>query len=238
MKTKSIGIGLVLITITALIISNTLPAQAAVCSVSASPSLSTISPGSAFDVNIIINTDSPTRGFQFAVTWDPTKVQCNSVTKGTYFDAFAAANNGDVFYLPANAAADNTAGRFPKNTNTIPSGSPTCQNVSLTGANGPNGTYLGPTGSGTAFVLHMTALGTGSGTVSFILSNIILGDNSANTADMHPTVNNGQVNILVPNPTITSIFPCYCNFRQQFEHQRHQFYCRRYYCNFQQYKRQ
>jgi len=207
MKTKLIGIGLVLIAVATLIIGNPLPAQASVCSVSALPSLSTVTPGTTFDVSIVINTDSPARGFQFAVTWDPSKVQCNSVTKGTYFDAFAAANNGDVFYLPANALADNTAGRFPKNTNTIPSGSATCQNVSLTGANGPNGTYLGPTGSGTAFILHMTALSTASGTVSFVLNNIILGDNSANTADMHPTVNNGQVNIVVPNPTITSIFP-------------------------------
>ena len=164
-------------------------------SVSAVPSVSSVQAGGTFDVNIVVNTSSPTRGLQFVLNWDPTKVQCVSTEPGNYLSGFAAANNGDVFYLPSNPSPDNSAGRFPKDTNTNLNISPTYQNILLTGAQGPNGTYLGVTGSGNVYVLHMNALVGVSGTVNFSLSEVILGDNSANTQDMHATINNGTITI-------------------------------------------
>jgi hypothetical protein len=164
-------------------------------SVSAMPSVSTVQAGGSFDVSIVVNTSSPTRGLQFVLTWDATKVQCNSVTQGNYFTDFATANNGSMFYLPSNPSPDNSAGRFPQNTNTNPNTSPTYENVLLTGAQGPNGTYLGVTGSGNVYVLNMSALAGASGTVTFSLSDVILGDNSVNTQNMHATVNNGTTTI-------------------------------------------
>lgn len=165
-------------------------------SVSLVPSVSSVQAGGTFDVNIVVNTTSPTRGLQFVLNWDSAKVQCVSVEPGNYLSDFAEVNNGDVFYLPSNPSFDNTAGRFPKDTNTNPNASPICQNAILTGAQGANGTYLGVTGSGSVYVLHMTALAGASGTVNFTLSEVILGDTSSpKTLDMHATVNNGTITI-------------------------------------------
>ena len=165
-------------------------------SVSAVPTVSSVQAGGTFDVNIVVNTSSPTRGLQFVLNWDPTKVQCVSTEPGNYLSDFGAANNGDVFYLPSSPSPDNSAGRFPKDTNTNPSASPTYQNAILTGAQGANGTYLGVTGSGNVYVLHMSALAGASGTVNFTLSEVILGDiSSPKTLDMHAIVNNGTITI-------------------------------------------
>lgn len=165
-------------------------------SVSAVSSVSSVQAGGTFDVNIVVNTNNPTRGLQFVLNWDPTKVQCVSTEPGNYLSDFGAANNGDVFYLPSNPSPDNSAGRFPKDTNTNPNASPIYQNAILTGAPGANGTYLGVTGSGSVYVLHMSALAGASGTVNFKLSEVILGDiSSPKTLDMHAIVNNGTITI-------------------------------------------
>ena len=194
MKNKLIGIGLVLIFLATMVCINPSEVRAAVCSVSTVPSVANVSAGGTFDVDVVVNTDSATRGLQFVVSWDPTLVQCTGVAAGTFYSSFASANGGDVFYLPSNNAYDNTAGRFPKNT-ASQTQSPTAQNIAITGASGPNSTYLGPTGTGNAYILHMKALSGASGTATFTLTEILLGDNGANTQDMHPTVNNGQVTI-------------------------------------------
>jgi Cohesin domain len=165
-------------------------------SVSAVPSVSSVLAGGTFDVSIVVNTNSPTRGLQFVLNWDPTKVQCVSTEPGNYLSDFAAANNGDVFYLPSSPSFDNASGRFPKDTNTNPSASPIFQNAILSGAPGPNGTYLGVMGSGSVYVLHMSALAGASGTVNFKLSEVILGDTSSpKTLDMHAVINNGTITI-------------------------------------------
>lgn len=206
MKNKLIGIGLVLISLAAMVIINPSEVRAAVCSVSTVPSVASVSAGGTFDIDVVVNTDSPTRGLQFVVSWDPTLVQCTGVVAGTFYSSFASANSGDVFYLPSNNTYDNTAGRFPKNT-ASQTQSPTAQNIAITGASGPNSTYLGPTGTGNAYILHMTALSGASGTATFTLSSVILGDNAASTQDMHPEVNNGQVTIgssSSNNPAVTS----------------------------------
>ena len=194
MKNKLIGIGLVLIFLATMVCINPSEVRAAVCSVSTVPSVSNVSAGGTFDVDVVVNTDSATRGLQFVVSWDPTLVQCTGAVSGTFYSSFASANGGDVFYLPSNNAYDNTAGRFPKNT-ASQTQTATAQNIAITGASGPNSTYLGPTGTGNAYILHMTALSGASGTATFTLTEVILGDNGANTQDMHPTVNNGQVTI-------------------------------------------
>jgi hypothetical protein len=151
----------------------------------------TVSPGGTFDLDIVVANTTPARGLQFDVLWDPTKVQCVSAEQGDYFQNFANANNGSIFLLPSAPQADNTVGKFPKDGAT----SPTLLNILITGAGGPDGTSLGVTGSGTAFVLHMAALSGASGTVQFTLENVLLGDNSNPSVDMHAKVNNGTITI-------------------------------------------
>ena len=122
-------------------------------------SISTVKAGGTFDIMVRVSNTQPSRGMEFAITWDSSQVECVSVTKGNYFSDFAAANSGDVYLLPSNPVADNQAGRFPKNVNTNPESQPTLQNIALMGAQGPAGsdTLLGPTGSGDVYILHMIA---------------------------------------------------------------------------------
>jgi hypothetical protein len=71
----------------------------------------------------------------------------------------------------------------------------------------------GPTGTGDAFILHMSAKSGATGTVNFTLSNVHLLDNSTLTStpgELNPVVINGQVNIsstAQSPPTITSFSP-------------------------------
>jgi len=160
-------------------------------SISAVPSVPTVKAGERFDVSIMVKNDQPARGVQFAIRWDPAKVECISAEQGSYFLSFAEAHNGSLFILPSDTPAiDNNNGKFPKD-----GSSPTNIMIAMTGAQGPNSTFYGVTGSGSVFILHMTAKDGSSGTVEFNLSNTILGDNSYDTNDMHPMVDNGKITI-------------------------------------------
>lgn len=157
-------------------------------SISVVPSVSTIKPGGEFDISIRVQNDQPTRGGQFSIRWDPNKVQCVSTEEGSYFRDFVQSHNGDMFLIPSSPAFDNTNGIFPMDIN-----SPLM--MAMTGAQGPDATNLGVTGSGDIYILHMIAKNDASGTVDFQLSNVILGDATADSNNMHPTVNNGKITI-------------------------------------------
>ena len=159
-------------------------------SISAIPSVSTVKPGENFDISIQVQNGTPARGAQFSLSWDPTKVECVSAEEGTYFEVFAQANDGDIFALPSTPVPDNTNGKFPKD-----GASPTNMAMAMTGAQGADGSLLGPTGTGVIYILHMTTKDGASGTVTFKLSNTEIGDNTAEINDMHPTVNNGEITI-------------------------------------------
>ncbi|AKG52871.1 hypothetical protein DGWBC_0183 [Dehalogenimonas sp. WBC-2] len=161
-------------------------------SVTAVPSKITVKPGETFDVFIRVVNDQQCRGVSFTLNWDTSKVTCNSGEPGAYLKDFASANNGDLFYLPSkNPDADNSAGQFPKTV-----GTQKMLQIVMTGAMTPNGIFVGPTGSGDIYVLHMTANSGVSGNVTFSLSNVILGDTSPDIPkDLNAKVNNGQITI-------------------------------------------
>src|SRR5262245_13475145 len=50
-----------------------------------SPSTPTVNPGDSFQVNIVINTDTPTRGLQLGMTYDPKLVQVDQVLPGPFY---------------------------------------------------------------------------------------------------------------------------------------------------------
>jgi hypothetical protein len=158
-------------------------------SISLIPSVSTVKAGETFDLSVEVTTDTPSRGMQFAITWDPTKVQCTSTETGTYFQSFATAHNGDIYIVPsATAVADNSNGRFPKDNTGI-------LMITISGAKAPDNSLYGVVGSGVVFVLHMTAKAGASGSVAFKLSDTLLMDNTFDFNDIHAATNNGSVAI-------------------------------------------
>ena len=170
-------------------------AQAANASVSVVPSVSTVAPGGNFDVSIQVTTDAPTRGLQCALTWDPTKVECNSVEQGSFFTSFAQQNNLSVQLMPSSLSADNKIGKFPPG-NDVQGTIQYNQAVFLMGGTeASDNTFPGPEGTGDVFILHMTALPDASGTVNFTLANVELSDNAEMASALNPTVNNGQITI-------------------------------------------
>jgi hypothetical protein len=116
-------------------------------------------------------------------------VECVSAEQGKYFSDFLAKYDGSVVSLPQTPTPDNTNGKFPS-VDTYKG-----INLVLTGALGPNSTQYGPTGSGSVYILHMTVKSGANGTVNFKLADVLLGDNSAETNDLKPSVTNGTVTI-------------------------------------------
>jgi len=157
--------------------------------ISAIPSADTVKPGDKFDVSIRVTNSQPSRGVQFSLSWDPSKIQCDSVEQGDYFSRFAQANNGDLFIIPsANPPADNTAGIFPK-----PSGSNTYVAIAMTGAWASDNTELGVTGSGNIYILHMSVKAGASGTANLTLGNIKVVDIAGK--DLGAVAKNSKVTI-------------------------------------------
>ena len=185
----------------------TIMADTVAISVSALPSANTVHPGDNFDVHISITTNAQTRGFSFILNWDSSKVQCNSVDEGGFFKDFAAAHTGISRMVIPTPTFDNTVGRLPAGTTVNDN-----QGILLMGGTGVSSSP-GPTGTGDAFILHMSAKTGVTGTVNFTLSNVHLLDNSTLTStpgDLNPVVVNGQVNIsstAQSPPTITSFSP-------------------------------
>jgi hypothetical protein len=174
---------------------STTKAGAANVTVSVVPSVSTVNPGSNFDVAVNVSTDVPARGFQCSLTWDPTKVTCNSVEQGSFFTSFAQQNNIMVQLMPGNLAADNKIGKFPPGID--PQGTILYnQAVFLMGGDqASDSTYPGPKGNGDIFIFHMTALPNTSGTVDFKLANVEVDNNHAKISVMNSIVNNGKITI-------------------------------------------
>jgi hypothetical protein len=190
MKTRAIGLGLIVSILLGGAFARPSVALAAASSVSSVPSLASVAPGGNFDVSIRISTDTPTRGMQFILNWDTSKVTCNSADKGTFYSNFAQANSGSLFWSPDPPQIDNSAGKFPKNTSVtgiVPAA------VAVTGALNADNSPKGVTGQGEVYILHMTANTGASGTATFTLSEVNLGD--VNAVDLHPAINNGTVTI-------------------------------------------
>jgi len=110
-----------------------------VTAVSVAPASQAVANGATFTIDMNIDTDTASRGWQMNVNFDASKLTANSVTEGSFLSAYAAANGGMT--IPAGAATiDNVAGTI-----TIPG-------YAIMGA----GTG-GPTGTGTLCTISFTA---------------------------------------------------------------------------------
>ena len=123
------------------------------------------------------------------LAWDPAQVQCNSFTKGTLFDAFAYQHlELSLFWQPNTPIIDNTAGRFPKQTNATGS---SVVGVAIIG----QGVGVGVTGQGDFYVLHMQAKAGFTGTAAFTLSEAQLTDATEDSNSLNTTVVNGSITV-------------------------------------------
>jgi hypothetical protein len=169
-------------------------ANAARVSVSAIPSASTIKAGDNFDVVINVSTEVPSRQFQCILRWDPAKLQCNTVEQGGFYKDFAKAHTMSVFLSPDPLKADNEIGKFPPGDDPVGT-KLSIAGVAFLGGKAADGSLLGVTGTGSVFVLHMTARAGSSGTAAFTLSEVKVNDNSSPPANLDAEINNCQVSI-------------------------------------------
>ena len=137
--------------------------------ISVSAPTQAVTPGSTFNITLLINNSVPVYGWQLNVTYDNTKLTYNSITEGNFLK-----NNGSTI---SEAPDTRTAGTIAAIA------------YSLTGqTSAPTGT------NGVLATLSFTANASASGTLDIGLSNIIILDPSANTIQ-GVTSTNGSVTI-------------------------------------------
>ena len=77
MITKLGRVGVIVLVIFGMLVIGGRTVLAANAGVTSIPSVQTVAAGANFSVDISVTTSTPTRGMQFALTSDPTKVKCN-----------------------------------------------------------------------------------------------------------------------------------------------------------------
>lgn len=118
-----------------------------------------VKPGDTFDVAIELTSDTPSRGAQAVLHFDPKLVEVVGVTEGTFYKDWAQQNDASTILLPAKPTADNQQGIVP----TIA--------VALLGSMGQ-----GPVGSGTLLVYQVKAKPGTKGNAEFRLSDVEVSD--------------------------------------------------------------
>ena len=166
------------------------PASAAVTGMSISPAVQTVSPRANFDIVVALNTSVPSRGGQCALSFNPTLMQCNSVTEGSFYKGWAQANSSSTIVFPQPTINNST-------------GQVTLIGIAIMGTKDG-----GASGGGEFCTCHMTAKSGSGGTSAVTLSDVAIIDPSG---DMITgiSVNNGQIVITsststpTPTPTLT-----------------------------------
>lgn len=113
--------------------------------------------GQSFTVEVQIETDTPCRGAEFVLSFDPTLMKCESVSEGNFFADWAVARGGSTLMVPQSPAIDNSQGL-----------------VATLGIAIMGGGTGGPTGSGTLCTYNFTGLT--SGMASPTLSGVVVVD--------------------------------------------------------------
>lgn len=154
-------------------------------SMSISISQNQIGPGDNFTVNVIENTDIPSRGAQCALSFDPSAVTCDSATVGDLYSTWANNNSCQTVDFPSQPTIDNTAGSVSAVGVAIMGEDAGMQKTGIPG---------GVTGQGIFYSFVMTANAGVSKTVTFTLSDVEV--DSSNAREIQGvTINNGTVSI-------------------------------------------
>jgi hypothetical protein len=161
-------------------LSEATPTAAASTSVSISPAAQQVQPGDTFNVDVTINTDTPTRGAQFSLTFDPALLQMTKATVGGFYQDWAKSNqaaaNIVVPFKPDNQKGTTTVGAV----------------IIIGGQAGPND--QGPTGTGPMVTVSFTAKSGTSGPAKIEFGNVqISGPNSTTISNV--TVTGGTIGV-------------------------------------------
>jgi uncharacterized repeat protein (TIGR02543 family) len=133
------------------------PAMAAGTSISISPSSQSIENGDTFNVSLVINTDTASRGWQATVNYDTSKLIANSCTEGGFLHDWAIAHGDNT--------SDQSSGIDPAQ------GKINLAYI-ITGDTDPGG----PSGSGALCTISFTAKQSVNSITGITLSNVIVSD--------------------------------------------------------------
>jgi hypothetical protein len=149
--------------------------------VSLTPGTNQVNMGDSFTIDVGINIDQVTQGFQFGLAFDSTVVHVVSVTQGTFYSDFANANP-PAFIFSQPWTIDNNAGVASAGALAIINGPPTG----------------GPSGSGV--VAHVLLSAVGNGQTTLQLQNVAVTVLNANGQPVHAVFQTTDAQIQVgPN---------------------------------------
>ena len=166
--------------------------------VSLVPPADPVKAGTDFELDVRIKTKIPSRGFQCIVKWDPAKVKCTGVEEGGFYKDFVKANKINEFVNPQPLTFDNETGKFPAGTDLVGSQLFAAAIALLGSKKNDDGTLIGPSGSGSAFKLHMAANAGAIGTTEFSLEQVKLNNNGQPPITIDAAINNCQITITGP----------------------------------------
>jgi hypothetical protein len=149
--------------------------------VSVSPASQSVMAGMNFSVDLVIETNTPVRGWQANVAFDANKLACNGVTEGTFLSAYAASHSGGTV-AGGTATIDNSGGH-----------------VTIPGYAITNAGTSGPTGTGTLCTIYFTAKNGVSGVAGIPLSGVVVVDANG-TAISGVTAHSGAVTVTALSP--------------------------------------
>lgn len=144
--------------------------------ISVQPSTLNVGEGQTFSLDVAIANVTDLYAFQFDLGFDPTILEAESVTEGSFLSS-----GGSTIFFPG--TIDNVGGTIAFNADTLV------------------GAIAGVSGSGTLASVEFYALGTGTSVIS--LANVELLDSNFNLIDFSAT--NGSVISTIPEPS-SSVF--------------------------------
>jgi hypothetical protein len=157
--------------------------------ISVSPASQSVANGATFEISLVIDTDTPSRGWQATVNYDTTKLTANSYTQGGFLKDWALAHD--------DGTSDQSSGIITSG------GQPTGQidlSFIVTGAADPSG----PSGSGTLCTISFTAGEDVNAATDITLTNVVVSDIYAQRID-GVTSSDGSVaigDVPMPRPAI------------------------------------
>jgi hypothetical protein len=130
-------------------------------SISVSMDSNSVDAGASFDVSVVVDTDVPIRGVQFALDFDPSLAEVDSVDEGPFLKDWAESAGNQTLKFP-DPQIDNNAGHV------------TDIGIAVVGTN-----EGGASGQGVLATYHMKAKEGAKGVSPLKLSNVIVSDAQA-----------------------------------------------------------
>jgi hypothetical protein len=155
--------------------------------VSISPSVSTVSVGQTFSVDVIVQNITDLYGFQFDIGFNPSIIKADSVIEGSFLSDYGTTLSPIAYTLWDPGTIDNTAGSISFTNNLLL---------------GNIGTDPGASGSGVLATINFQALGPGIGSLNILNAQFV---DSTFLDPIAVTYQAGNVNIspntAVPEPS-------------------------------------